>query len=380
MKKSIKIIFINFGVFILLLFSLEIFSGYLINFRRIKESSLVRAVKFFKENSLENILPKLKIYEDKKGGKIKRIMKLREKKQLDTYPNYLFDYQVHPLVENEYWFSDPSNSTIVYCNEGSGLIEYETNNIGFRKVENQDLKRPIDLIILGDSYAEGACVNNPFDPSSQLAILRKENILNLGKGGSGPLYQLALTKEILKYKKDEHILFSKDAKLVWLIFTGNDLHNLAEEKNYFFRKYLFSNYSINYFKNIPLYDDLQKSFFNEVLEYPKINKKIGNHDYGETIIHKSLSEKNALKDFKIVFKEIEKIINENNIDFNIIIIADHPKYDQDIMTSFQNVIKSQCKKNCLFISLPEIKSSQRSHLNEKEYKKLSILISEFLEK
>ena len=381
MKKLKKIIFINFGVLFFLISSLEIFTGYIINFRRTKESSLIRTVKFFKENSTKDILTLLKNYKgDNRENKIKRIMMLRENNQLDTYPNYHFDYQVHPLIENKFWFSNPSNSTIVYCNEGSGLLEYETNNIGFRKVENQDLKKPIDIILLGDSYAEGACVNNPFDPSSQLSIIRKENILNLGKGGSGPLYQLALLREIIKYKKEKNISFSKDAKLVWLIFTGNDLHNLAEEKNQFLSKYLFSNYSIDYFENILLYDDEQKSFFNEVLKYPKSNKMIGNHNYGETLIHKSLSEKNALNDFKKIFKEIEKIINENKIDLNIIVLADHPQYDQNIMSSFQNVIKSPCNNNCLFISLPEIKSSVRSHLDEKEYKKISFLISKFLDK
>ena len=62
---------------------------------------------------------------------------------------------------------------------------------------NEVYKKPIDLIILGDSYAEGWCYNEKDDVAG---LLREKNInsLNFGIAGAGPILSLAVMREYVK--------------------------------------------------------------------------------------------------------------------------------------------------------------------------------------
>ena len=59
------------------------------------------------------------------------------------------------------------------------------NDIGFDKpthIQQQAIpllnKKPIDLVLIGDSYTEGACVNSPYDIASVIEAKTNSNILN----------------------------------------------------------------------------------------------------------------------------------------------------------------------------------------------------------
>ena len=69
------------------------------------------------------------------------------------------------------------NSKSFLCDEGYGLIKYKTDKFGFRN-SNNVYQKPIDIIIIGDSFAHGSCVDDQF---SVAGILKKNfNVLNLG--------------------------------------------------------------------------------------------------------------------------------------------------------------------------------------------------------
>ena len=165
MKKSfIKLIFINIFLFLSFIIFLEIISGYYIslnsdrrsrsNLKHLLISNLEKKNKTYRNNRMENIISQTEV-----NNKV--------------YPSYLYDPMAHKINNSNFWFSHPKNAEIIFCDEGSGLIKFKTNKLGLREASLQDLNSPIDILILGDSFVEGACVDKPFDISSQLAELNK---------------------------------------------------------------------------------------------------------------------------------------------------------------------------------------------------------------
>ena len=113
------------------------------------------------------------------------------------------------------------------------------------------------MILIGDSYTEGAA-NAPrycFD-------FREELTFSTLEGDSGPLFQLGLLKELFQLSDTkEHLRDGFD--VVWIIFTGNDLRNLAEERQTKLSLYL--NHHQDYFHNLIRKKELisaMKSFHN----------------------------------------------------------------------------------------------------------------------
>ena len=270
---KLKSCFLLINIFIILLI-LEIISGYFYNYRRIENSSLYYTFE------------KLK-FKGRRVSKIDKINELKDKGYKNVFPSYLYDPQVHALNKINYWLSHPPNSKIVLCNESSGWTVFDSNKLGFRSVINQDLKDPIEIILIGDSFLEGACIDSPYDIASQISLMSKKNVLNLGMSGTGPLYQLALFKEILNFSKKGGIYLNEDSDMTWIIFTGNDLQNLAEEKSSILSLYLANkNFNLDYFLNKEKDLANRISFLKNVLENPQDNKRIGGHGYGETIFPK----------------------------------------------------------------------------------------------
>ena len=370
-KNILRIIYINTFVFLSLLVSIEILSGYYISFNSYKKHK--SSIKTLISNYLEN--------KNTSNNRIEEIIKLRKEDKKNIYPSYLYDPRTHLIDDKNYWFSHPSNSEIVFCDEGSGLIKFKTNNIGLREVSLQNLQKEIDLIILGDSYVEGACVNKPFDISSQLAKINNNNVLNLGRSGSGPLFQLGLLREVLAYRDHGKLNFNKQSKLIWVIFTGNDLIDLSYEKPSILKNYLQDNYHINYFKEIELSNIKFDQFFNIVFKNPYKNKRIGRK--GDYLDSGSITERNSLIDFGKVFEKIVNLSRKENFELNIVLLTNHKHKSKDLMQKTEDKVNSLCNRfeiNCKKIDLKKINKSKRGHLDEDGYKNLSQIISRFIYK
>ena len=368
-----RLIVINAIVLLAMLATLEIVSGYTLNSKRLNKSSLLYALKGIK-SKINNPNGLTERY--------KRVSLLQNNGSRNVYPAYLFDAQAHESG-SLHWFGHPPNSLVVYCNEGSGLTEFTTNNLGFRETPNQDIQKPIDLILLGDSYTEGACVNTPNDIASILG--QQWNLLNLGRGGSGPLFQLGLFKEILRFVELEQISLTREFNVVWIIFTGNDLHNLAEERQGMLSSYLSNNnYVQDYFRTLVHTKELtakMRSFYQSVFKRPR--SRIGDHGYGETVTSGSVSEQTALKDFARIVEHFDNLVKSKGGNLSIVILKNHPTYDSMIMKSAQAMLTTECNRlriNCLQYDLsdPSNKISKRNHLSEAEYRKLSIYISRLI--
>ena len=159
-------------------------------------------------------------------------------------------------------------------------------------------------------------------------MFRKNNykVFNLGRGGTGPLAQLALLKEYGSLVKSKNI--------VWFVFTGNDLQNLREEKGTKLINYLEDiNFKQNLYKNRR---DVTKSlqYFLEKEIRLKIRRDSTNinysygHGYGETLDIIEAKEKEV-----VLLEMVAKEILGQSLDLGSklkIVILDHPSYDHDI--------------------------------------------------
>ena len=114
-----------------------------------------------------------------------------------------------------------SNKTTVFCNESGEWITYLSDEHGFHNPAGI-WSSGIDVVVLGDSYAHGACV--PSNKNS-VALIRSRYpaTLNLGMLGNGPLMELAQLKEYVASYKPRIVL--------WFFYEQNDLADLMNERN-----------------------------------------------------------------------------------------------------------------------------------------------------
>ena len=107
----------------------------------------------------------------------------------------------------------------------SGIHEliYISDKYGFR--ENVDeLYNKTDYILLGDSFTESICVNQPHDLKSNLIkINNKKTYLNLGLQGTDYPQQLLILKSFTKKTNFKN--------LIWFFYEGNDYEGKLTDKS-----------------------------------------------------------------------------------------------------------------------------------------------------
>ena len=109
-----------------------------------------------------------------------------------------------------------SRKTTVFCNESGEYSIYLSDRYGFNNPDSEWEKEEVDWLILGDSFAQGACVNSNDNIAGQIRfITRGDTVINLGNGGNGPLMELATLKEYAEPIRPK--------KIIWIYYEGNDL-------------------------------------------------------------------------------------------------------------------------------------------------------------
>ena len=178
-------------------------------------------------------------------------------------------------------FRGPINKPTLTCAEDLQYKISKNDKYGFKN-SNETYKKDIDLIILGDSFAEGWCFNEKDDVSGLLKE-KKINSLNLGIAGGGPLLSLAVMKEYAKKYNPKYMFF--------FYCEANDLIDLEYEKNNFLlKKYLADNFSQGIIENLE-----SKNNFLEKMD-KEINEKF----------FKIYYRKNLPQDESKIFKERAK--------------------------------------------------------------------------
>lgn len=111
-----------------------------------------------------------------------------------------------------------SSSTTALCNEPGPYILYYADEYGFRNPPG--LHTQADVIIVGDSFAQGECVP-PGKDTAGLLRAKGHKAVSLGASGVGPMVELGIFKE--------YGLRLKPKVVIWYFFEDNDLDDMHQE-------------------------------------------------------------------------------------------------------------------------------------------------------
>ena len=193
---------------------------------------------FFKALNKENII------KSKHGEKSKYeiIQDLKINKGLDVVPSifpsvFLKKNLVHKELDL-FPLGGVSNKITVFCKEGEQFSIYKSDRYGFNNPDEEWDQKRINFFLVGDSFAQGSCVQPGEDMASQIRSLTNLPAISLGMAANGPLIELATLKEYIVKKNPQIVL--------WLYFERNDLDDLKIEKsNKILLNYLKNNFSQN---------------------------------------------------------------------------------------------------------------------------------------
>ena len=118
----------------------------------------------------------------------------------------------------------------VFCNESGRYLIYDSDEYGFNNPMGLHKKGEVDVVLVGDSFAQGFCVLEGQDIASVLRKAGKKTV-SVGYGGDGPLIELATLTEYARPLQPKAVF--------WLYYEGNDLQDLVREaKSSILREYL----------------------------------------------------------------------------------------------------------------------------------------------
>ena len=339
-------------------------------------------------------------FEELKNKKIKKIKNfdkrsdykafLDERKKQDLSPS--FKYSEWHLRNGDYndkiknfLQSKINNNKIIPFRGPVNKKSLGDNEDGFREIINNDkygfknlnifYENQIDVMILGDSFAEGVPFDNFNDISGNIRKKSDYNSINYGVSGSGPLLSLGIIKEYAANLKPKNVFY--------LFYEGNDLNDLMIEKNTFLIKYL-KNFDQNLFNNskdIKIFLSEYEKIFYEILEInitkeknKDINRNIENTNVNKEKI-KNFFELNTLKEiilpssvftkseidydlFGSVIDEMNKEVQNWNADFYFVYLPSWIRYNNKYSLAnllFKKKIKKIVnKKNIKFIDIDNI--------------------------
>jgi hypothetical protein len=103
--------------------------------------------------------------------------------------------------------------------EGGYWGTYTSDRFGFNNPDEVWDQSNADVMLLGDSFTLGVCVNAGDDIAGQLRKYTKNTVINLGIGGQGQLAEFAALVEYGQHKTPD--------KVFLLFYEGNDLEDLS---------------------------------------------------------------------------------------------------------------------------------------------------------
>ena len=162
-----------------------------------------------------------------------------------------------------------------YCNEGYGLVKYQSDRFGFRNIDTIWDNNP-QAIMIGDSFVHGACVSDEETLPKKLSNEINSNVLNLGIGGNGPSHYVTYAYLFIPRLKP---------KTVYLNFYPND--NGLIQKSIIERRYVELNQEI-FAKNALSLIDTSLYFEQgmEIIDFLRGDKTVKKKSFVDRVIDK----------------------------------------------------------------------------------------------
>lgn len=113
-----------------------------------------------------------------------------------------------------------AGADVLLCTRAGVPVAYTADRFGFRNSEAL-YEQPVEVLVLGDSFAEGICLPDGEDIVSNIRRFYPAT-LNAGTRGAGPLFELAILRRFGPKLAPQ--------KTLMLFFEGNDWQNLQSEQ------------------------------------------------------------------------------------------------------------------------------------------------------
>ncbi len=305
-------------------------------------------------------------------------------------------------VENKNIFplAGISEKKTIFCNEKDEFVFYKSDRYGFNN--NDKLwDSEVEIILMGDSFGHGACVNTSKNIAGQL---NENNIstLNVSYSGNGPLKTLgSLTEYGIK---------KNGANYIWLYFEGNDLLELSREiEDKFLKNYLNEKYSqdlINKQSQInKLHNNLISNKIKKKIEIEKkknhLSKiiaflKFYNLRMSLNINNPFTTNQNTLNLLEQTFRRAHERVEKTGSKITFVYLPMYLRYDHTLLpkSNLQNkkeVIEIITRNKFNLIDLDKIYFSKlddpleafplrlNGHYTEKVYKDIALIIKGFVQ-
>jgi len=305
-------------------------------------------------------------------------------------------------------FRGPINKKTLGCNEDGLRRIINNDKFGFQN-ENDVYLKKIDIMIIGDSFAEGVCFNEKNDIAGLIRNKTPLNAINYGISGAGPLLSLAVLKEYGSTFKPKDVFY--------LFYEGNDMDDLIAEKETFLLNYL-GNYEQNLLKNRKDIEIFLNDFENiayQIIKNNNLNKanKVQSKDNKRKYVEylKDFFELTNLKDILFsksfhsfkrkedkkllssILKKMKKLTSKWDGELHFVYVPSWSRYNNKyslVNYSYKKKIKKLAiSNNIRFIDLVEVFKKQSKedpinlynlglfgHFNAKGYKIISKTIIE----
>lgn len=237
-----------------------------------------------------------------------------------------------------------ANSLTINCNENGYYSLYQSDRYGFNNPDKEWDNEEVELVIVGDSYTQGSCVNYPNDLASQFRKITSSNVINLGYGGNGPLIEYMSLKEYTKNLQIKNI--------VWIFYEGNDLLDLETE--------LENNILLKYLADDEFTQNLSQKQNEIDFEIKKIisKKKIEKENSENVSFIRYLFDRFKLFTLRYTIKEIKKNRGKKGI---------KKEFYQILSKALDYSVSKNA--NFYFVYLPEFKTIKNNQ-NKKSYRKI----------
>lgn len=228
-----------------------------------------------------------------------------------------------------------SNSLSVHCNESGKWAIFTSDRYGFNNIDSI-YNNPIDTVLIGDSFAQGACVEQNETIS---AHMNKGGIktISLGMEDNDPVIEFATLLEYTPFLKPKNI--------VWLYYEGNDLRGVPEEMQVeILQKYLNNvNFSQDLAQNqnniddmlkefIEKYDDNKNKYSNIITSVKKIItfyflRQMIENAFPSPNKNKKIIYDESFKIFKDIITKANKFAKANNQNFYFVYLPQFARYN-----------------------------------------------------
>ena len=340
-----KKLIIFFSYLIVIIYSLEFLSLIFLKKKINLNEISIDKIRNEKTQSIENFDRRKDFYafseEKKKNNQISPSFKFStEVLYLSDFEGKIkkfIDYKIN--LDEKIPFRGPLNRPSLSQNEAGKREIIVNDKYGFKN-KNEIYNKNIDIMILGDSFAEGLPFSNSDDIAGRIIAKSRYNAANFGVNGTGPFISLAITKEYASRIKPKNVFY--------LFYEGNDLRDMMYEEKTFLKKYLNDDFSQNLFESNDSVSEFLKeyeSIFYEILPSKIKSEKI----ISDNFVIEKIPFKEKVKDF-LELNTLKELLLKSSVFYKKKHNVDYKYFDEIILKMNKEIKKWD--GNFYFVYLP----------------------------